>query len=183
MGTKGSPPDSLNPSESPKKAGLWLSSPEDVAPPCVPPREVTAAWRGPTGQCIQPLLPGSPYTAFSLLSYPSLSSACKHVHTSQGHTHMAPAPGSHTQKTVWAPCCTPSLKRGQAPLLSGRKWGVHAGLCHTRMQSNAVGHRHPDHCGHSRQRRHWAMRAQKHGDTHMHSSRPSHVHTSTHTDT
>lgn len=38
------PPDSLHPSESPKKAGLWLASPEAVAPPWVPPSEVTAAW-------------------------------------------------------------------------------------------------------------------------------------------
>lgn len=69
--------------------------------------------------------PGSPYTAFSVLSSPSLSGACKHAHTSQGHTHMAPAPGSHTQKTMWVPRCILSLKRRQAPLLSQ----VESGKC------------------------------------------------------
>lgn len=68
---------------------------------------------------------------------------------------MAPAPGSHTQKTIWAPRCRLNLRREQAPLLlTGRRCKVHTGaVAHTHMQSNAVGHTHPDHCGNSHRQR------------------------------
>lgn len=101
---------------------------------------------------------------------------------------MAPAPGSHTQKAIWAPPhCTADLRREQAPLpITGTPWQVHTGAVpHTHMQSNAVGSTHPDHCGQSPTEAR-DMRRQKHACTHMHtsrSSRLSHAHTDTHTDT
>ena len=126
-----------------------------------------------------PLLLGSSDTAFSVLSSPSFLGSCKHAHTPQGHTHMAPAPGSHTLKTIWALHCRLNLRREQAPLLlTGRLWQVHTGtVAHTHMQSNAVGSTHPDHCGHSHRWRHWDMRRHKHACTHMHTSRPSRLST------
>lgn len=94
------------PPESPKNTEALAVSTWGCGPTSVPLRVVTVTWKRPTGvTASSPLLLGSPDTAFSVLSSPSLSGSCKHAHTSQGHTHMAPAPGSHTQKTTWVPHC------------------------------------------------------------------------------
>lgn len=93
------------PPESPKNTGILAVSTWGCGPTSVPLRVVTVTWKRPTGvTASSPLLLGSSDTAFSVLSFPSLSGSCKHAHLPRSHTHGS-STGSHTQKTTWVPHC------------------------------------------------------------------------------
>lgn len=97
---------------------------------------------------------------------------------------MAPAPGSHTQKTIWALRCRLNLWREQALLLTADYVKSTRAACHTlTCKAMQWGTRIQITVGTVTGSGTGDMRRQKHAGTHMHTSRASHVHTGTHTDT
>lgn len=115
-----------------------------------------------------PLLPGSPDTAFSVLSSPLLSGACKHAHTSQGHTPHSSTWIPHPQNHLG-----PSLQTGPKE---------RTGPTPTHRQTIASAHRHRFTHSHAKQcsGAHTVTgEALRYGDRNMHAhicTPPDHLH-------